>query len=252
MSTREDGLNLDNPGMDPSMQAGTLVSKDKDAYADKSYQKLIQERTRTAAQMIYDVVLNADFEARRADAVDEAVMLGSWEFNAPGMNRLARIDELSDDSQAAERDVDPDRAREIDTRALQDARLPGAERPDQYTVWEGIYYGLRRNYHALRLEIARDRESGRAIRDYSDVKVRLDAGASIQDVIDHLPVHWRKVLVMSNISIAKNGTQRTHVERLVANVAPTGDGKVSGGGFFGKGRGGRGRREGNGGSEDSW
>ena len=252
MTTKDDGLALDNASMDPTMQAGTLVSKDKDSYSDKSYQRLIQERTKTASQMIYDVVRDADFEGKRADAVDEAIMLGSWEFNAPGMNRLGRIEELEDDSEEAKMGIDGDRAREIDTQALEDARMPGAERPDDYDVWEGIYYGLRRNYHALKLEIARDRESGRAIRDYTDVKSRLAAGASVEDVIDDLPVQWRKVLVMSNISNARDGRQSTHIERLVANVAPSENGKVSSGGFMGKGRGGRGRRGNGGGSEDAW
>lgn len=251
MVRERDGLALDKEGMDPALQPGTLVSKDANAYSNQSYQRLIQDRTKTTAQMIYDIVRDAEFEPKRAELVDEAIMLGSWEFNAAGTNRLGRLEELEDDSAAARKDIeDPERAKEIDRQALEDARLPGKERPEAYDVWEGLYYVLRYNYHSLRQEIARDRESGRAFRDYTDVKQRLAAGATIEDVIDDLPVHWRKVLVMTNVSVAKEGIQRTHVERLVANVAESG-GQVSSGGFFGKGRGGRGRRR-NQGGEDSW
>ena len=250
MANEESELYLDMDAMDPALQPGTLVSKDRDAYSSRSYQRLIEGRTRTSAQMPYDMVLSADFDDRRRDAVDEAMMLGAWEYNSPGMNRMGRMEELDDESEVVEKHIDQSRADEIDRQALADARLPGAECPDM-EVREEAYYKLRREAYRLKLEIARDRESGLAIRDYTLVKARIAAGAALSEVIDDLPVYWKKVLVMGNVSMARKGLMNQHVERLVANVAETGGGSVSGGGFMGRGR--RGRRARNqGGDEDSW
>ena len=248
----QDRLAMDMDAMDPTLQPGTLVSKDREAYSNQSYQRLIQDRTKTTARMIYDIVLNADVTDKRSEIMDRAIMLGSQMFNAPGTNRLARLKILEDEAEDAETNITGERAAEIDTRALEDAQQPRAPRPDGYDVRENIYYGIRKSYHSLRLEVARDRESGRDFMDFSEVKQRLYEGATIEEVIDDLPVMWRKVLSMTNASIASSGgVMRTHVERMVANVADAGGGEGGKrGSFMGKGRGGRGRKRRA--AEDSW
>ncbi len=225
--TIDDRSLFENEDLDPRLTPGMLVQPNgrEDEYSKRSYQRLIQERGKTTLSVIYDMVRSAVLDEGRRDVVDVALMLGTWEYNAPGMNRLATIAALEDEAEVVGRDLEEDRARELDNQAQTDARA-GVKRVTA-PLSDGVeaeYYSYRLERHRLKLEIARERAEGHTLRDYTAVKTMIANGTPTEQVIDLLPVYFQKVLVMCNVSLARDDEhiERDHIERLVANQGPEG------------------------------
>lgn len=211
---------FEDAGSDPRLMPGTLVNQQDNEYSKKSYQGLIMARMKTDVSVIYDIVRSADLSDRQRDAVDGALMLGAWEFNAPAMNRQGIIAILEDEAEALADSLPEGKVDELDELVRQDVHDGVSRRLDDGLETE--YYGYRRDSHRLRMEIAVEREEGHHIRDYTGVKDMLANGVPLAQVVDLLPVYFLKVLTICNVSLAKEGknTERYHIESLVANEGP--------------------------------
>ena len=154
----EDRSIFEDAGSDPRLMPGTLVNQKDDEYSKKSYQGLIMARMKTDVSVIYDIVRSADLSDRQRDAVDGALMLGAWEYNAPAMNRQGIIAILEDEAEALADSLPEGKVDELDELVRQDVHDGVSRRLDDGLETE--YYGYRRDSHRLRMEIAVEREEG--------------------------------------------------------------------------------------------
>ena len=236
----EDSSIFEFDGADPRLMPGVTVKNKDDEYNKKSYQGLIQARTKTSLAVIYDMVRSAALDERKRDAVDGAMMLGAWEFNAPAMNRFGTIALLEDEAEVLAPSLEEGRPEELEKLAQADVKA--GHMSESALLLEGVeaeYYSCRRDLHRLKMEIARERADGHVVKDYTGVKEMIANGVPVETVIDQLPVHFQKVLVMCNVSLARDNEhiERDHIERLVANVGPPGSGRYNPGrGSRGPGR----------------
>lgn len=81
--------------------AASQRKEKSDELLARTYQWLIHNRSKTTLGHVTDMLRDADFSEERANAVVESLVLAMWYFNAPGTNRLERVQLLELELEAA-------------------------------------------------------------------------------------------------------------------------------------------------------
>ena len=81
--------------------AASQRKEKSDELLARTYQWLIHNRSKTTLGHVTDMLRDADFSEERANAVVESLVLAMWYFNAPGTNRLERMQILDLELEAA-------------------------------------------------------------------------------------------------------------------------------------------------------
>ena len=92
-----------------------------DEFLARTYQWLIHNRSKTTLSHVTDMLRDADFTEERANAVVDTLVWALWYYNAPGNNRMERLEILNLELDAAEQTL---RGREDETEEPAAAEPP--------------------------------------------------------------------------------------------------------------------------------